>query len=616
MPCSAPSEREFDPVEAYPSDGCPAGTASAPRPSGRHPRHHRAIPAELGRVPTTEPRRDAASRRSPSDLVAASESAETSVFPCPERRQRRTRKSRSTLRPLASASRRVTPRAVGRADRGARPTARPGLPRNGLPNAPSERDHRDGGDTAAGTRDLTKGPIWRAVAAVAAPMSLGVLGVPSIGLADACFLGRLGEDELAAVGFIYPVTTAVTSLSIGLPAGANAALSQSLGRGDDERVTSRLAFHALGLATLLSVAVALAFWLGSGPLLGAFGASGAVAVAAYAPVWALSFPFLVSMMVPGAMFRAHGDGGTAAMVMLLAAGVNIGLDPLLIVGWGPVPFLGVAGAAWATLAGRAAALALSLLLVLRRGLPCGPDRLLADLGDSARQVGRVGSPAAFSNAINPAGMAAVTAAVATLGDTAVAGFGASARVQSVVLVPLLALSSGIGPVVGRNWGAERPDRAQRAVVVTFAFCAAYGLAAALVLFFLGGPIARLIAPDAEGAGSGGAAEYGARYLRVVGWSLFGYGVLIAADAATNARSRAGHSMTLSLLRILALYLPLAWIGVSSVGYTGVLAAAVTANLAAAWGALVAVRQTGLLDIDMAPVARPAERLPGGAAGTS
>ena len=375
---------------------------------------------------------------------------------------------------------------------------------------------------------------------MSAPMALGILGVLSVGLADTYFLGRLGGEELAAVGFIYPVTTAVTSLSIGLSAGANAALSQSLGRGDDRRTTSRLAFHALGLATVLSVAVALGFWLGSGPLFGALGASGAVAeaVAAYAPVWALSFPFLVSMMVLGAVFRAHGDGGTAATVMLLAAGVNIALDPLLIFGWGFVPGLGMEGAAWATVAGRAAGLALSLWLVRRRGLLCRPDRLFGDLGDSARQVGRVGGPAAFSNAINPAGMAAVTAAVATLGDAAVAGFGAATRVQSVALVPLLALSSGIGPVVGQNWGAERADRARRAVRVTFGFCAAYGLAVALVLFFLGGPIAGLIAPGTEAGGSAasdGAAEYGARYLRVVGWSLFGYGVLVTANAAMNAR---------------------------------------------------------------------------------
>ena len=102
----------------------------------------------------------------------------------------------------------------------------------------------------------------------------------------------------------------------------------------------------------------------------------------------------------------------------------------------------------------------------------------------------MGLPAAFSNVINPAGMAAVTAAVATLGETAVAGFGAATRAQSLAIVPYLVLSAGIGPVVGQNWGA---DRARRAVALAFGFCIAYGVALAVLLALLAGPIAGVIA---------------------------------------------------------------------------------------------------------------------------
>ena len=120
----------------------------------------------------------------------------------------------------------------------------------------------------------------------------------------------------------------------------------------------------------------------------------------------------------------------------------------------------------ATLAARAAACVVALLLCIRRGLLGTARSPARHLGRSATEVMRVGAPASFSNAINPAGMAAVTAAVATLGDTAVAGFGAATRVQSMAIVPLLALSAGIGPVVGQNWGADRVDRARRALYIT------------------------------------------------------------------------------------------------------------------------------------------------------
>ncbi|PRY95534.1 putative MATE family efflux protein [Hasllibacter halocynthiae] len=453
------------------------------------------------------------------------------------------------------------------------------------------------------TRDLTEGPVWRALAAVSAPMTLGILAVFSVGIVDAIFLGMIGRTELAAVGFIYPVTVAVTSLSVGLSAGANAALSQSLGRKDEVAATRRKGIHATLLATVLSLIVGAAFFLLDAPLFRLLGASGEVldAVVLYTPIWSLSFPFLVSMMVVNAIFRAHGDGTTAAGVMVLSAVVNVALDPVLIFGWGPIPGLGMAGAAWATLAGRVAALALALGIAWRRGLLDTCRSPLKDFGASAREIAGVGGPAAFSNAINPAGLAMVTAAVATVGDAAVAGFGAASRVQSLILVPLFALSAGIGPVVGQNWGAGKQDRARTALKQSWLFCAGFGLLAATVVTVFAHPIADLLAAGEESR------LYAILYLRVISWSLFGYGVLVVANAAMNARSKARWSMMLGILRTFGLFLPLAWMGVWAFGYPGILAAAVVANVTIVWAAAVAARATGLLRTDAAPIRVPAER---------
>ncbi|MEM1100544.1 MAG: MATE family efflux transporter [Pseudomonadota bacterium] len=439
------------------------------------------------------------------------------------------------------------------------------------------------------TRDLTEGPVWRALTAMSAPMALGIFAVLSVGIADAVFLGRYSDAALSAVGFIYPVTTAVTSLSIGLSAGANAALSQGIGRGDEGAKTCRRALHAVGLGLLLSTLVALGIWAASPALFGLMGASGAVldAVLDYMPLWSLSFPFLVVMMQLGSVFRAHGKGGLAATAMVTAAGVNVAANPLLIFGMGPLPELGIEGAALATLIGRAVAVGLALTIALRAGYIALGSAPLKNLTVSMREIFAVGAPAAFSNAINPAGMAAVTAAVATVGADAVAGFGAATRVQSVALVPLLALSSGIGPVVGQNWGKGDETRARTAMGQSFAFCVVYALVLGLALALFGGPIAELVTGGAAGT------EKAALYLRLVGWSLFGYGMLVTANAAMNARSKALYSMGISLTRVFALYLPLASIGVTLGGYTGVLVAAILANVGGAVLAWWAVGQTGL-----------------------
>ena len=208
-------------------------------------------------------------------------------------------------------------------------------------------------------QDLTQGPVWRALASMSAPMSFGIFAVLSVGLADAYFLGQVGATELAAVGFIYPVTTAVTSLSIGLSAGANAALSQGVGRGDDDEATRRLGLHAIGLGLVLSVCVALLIWAVYPLIFGALGATGEVSdsIAGYIPIWTLSFPFLVVMMITNAVFRSHGDSLTSAWIMVLAAVVNVGLDPLLIFGLWGLPEMGMAGATGGTKFEKAAAMA-------------------------------------------------------------------------------------------------------------------------------------------------------------------------------------------------------------------------------------------------------------------
>ncbi|MGR3501894.1 MATE family efflux transporter [Pseudaestuariivita sp.] len=436
---------------------------------------------------------------------------------------------------------------------------------------------------------LTRGPVPKALAAVSAPMSFGIFAVLSVGVADAYFLGQLGGAPLAAIGFIFPVTTAFASLAIGLSAGANAAVSQSLGREDDPEHTRRLGLHAIGIGVLLAALMSVAVWLLYPLLFQALGAEEAALeeIAAYMPVWALSFPFLVLMMIVNAVFRAYGSGISSAAIMVLAAVVNIALDPLLIFGVGPFPELGTQGAAVATGAGRGLAAVVALWYAWRKGMLSLCSDPLEGLWASTKTIFQVGLPAGFSNAINPAGMALVTAAVATVGSAAVAGFGAGTRITSLTNVPMMALSAGIGPVVGQNWGAEKQDRARSGVLWTWGICLVYGLGMGVALAVFAEPLAALITDGGE------AAQYTETYLRIAGFSMAGYGMVVCTNAAMNARSKAGISMALSIGRTFLLYLPLAWALVMVLDFTGVVFAVVIANALGAAAAVWCAWYTGL-----------------------
>jgi Na+-driven multidrug efflux pump len=389
-----------------------------------------------------------------------------------------------------------------------------------------------------------------------------------------------------------------------MSAGANAAFSQALGRGEGDRAAARLTLHATGFGLLVGLAIALALWTGAPLIFSTLGAREAVldAILAYIPWWAASFPVLVATMILNAAFRAGGDGATPSAVMVLTAVLNIALTPVFVFGVGPIPALGMIGAGISTLMARSFAFLVVLGLAAWQGKLRPGGAPAKGIVQSVHAITSVGLPAAASRAVNPAGMAAVTMAVSTLGDAAVAGFGAASRVQAIALVPFFAVASGLAPVIGQAWGANRIERAARAVRLAVMFALAYGLGVALVLWAFAEPIARLMTAEQE------AAAYTALYLQIVGWSLGAYGIVLAANAALTARSQARWALGLSLLRIAALYVPLAWLGVSLFGYAGVLAATVAANALAAWAGLIATRRNSVMRSDATPIASPAHRL--------
>lgn len=442
-------------------------------------------------------------------------------------------------------------------------------------------------------RSLTDKPVARTIARLSAPMTVGVLSIMLVGLADSFFLGQVGEAELAAVGFVYPVMIALTSLGIGMSAGANSVISRALGAGQGSDA-ARLSAHALFYAVSVGLMLSAILFLVHRPLLALIGARGATldAAAAYFQWWIAGFPFLLAAMTAGAVMRSRGYAIWPATLMCLQSVINIGLTPLFVFGAeGILTGYGAAGAGFATFAARAIESVVALIVVLWVVGAINRSCLtFAGSVASVRQITKVAAPAAATNAINPAGMAVVTAAVATLGDAAVAGFGVATRIQSFALVPLLALSGGIGPFVGQNWGAEKHGRVNSGLSVAWGFAVLYGLAMAAVLYAFAEPILGVFSPAED------ALKAGALYLRIVGWSLFAYGVLVISNAALNARGRPSLGLAASLIRVGCVFVPGAWLGAYYGDYTGILAAAVAANLAGLYLAVAGTIRAGLFDI--------------------
>lgn len=429
---------------------------------------------------------------------------------------------------------------------------------------------------------LTRGPIGGHLVTQTLPMTIGVAALMSVGLVDAYFIGQLGSAELAAVSFVFPITTALASLGVGVMVGIASVVSRALGEGDMARAERKASFGIV-FALVTGAILGLVLLALLDPLFRLMQASDDLLplIRAYMVPFALGFPLVLLNMGVNGVMRGQGEAKRTSIVSIAYAAGNWVLDPLLITGAFGFEGHGVAGAAYATIIAWGFAVALGLWLLRSTGLPFRPGVIRhCNIRETLGPIVGVATPAAFANAINPIGLSVLTALVAAQGQAAVAGFGAGGRLQAFAVVPLLGLSGAIGGIVGQNWGARLFDRSREAMLKAGLFAVGYGLLLAVLLFAAGEWFGRLFSDDPAVIGQF------AQYLAISAWGYAGYGVLITANGALNAIGKANISLAQSMGRVFLVMLPFAWFFRDAWGeeaiYGAELAANVIGGAVAAW----------------------------------
>ncbi|MFD0916497.1 MATE family efflux transporter [Pseudahrensia aquimaris] len=423
------------------------------------------------------------------------------------------------------------------------------------------------------SRDLTTGPVWRSLLIIAGPMVFGILAAISVSVVDTYYVGKLGTAPLAALSFIAPASLTITSLAIGLSAGASSVVARAIGSSDTSEA-KRLSTDSLGLALVVVVLITVTGYLTIKPLFSLLGAEGDVLdmIVRYMQIWYLSMPFLIIPMVANAIVRAVGNSFWPSAIMVASAIINIAITPAFIFGWGPIPALNIEGAAWGTLIARVFTLFLGLwLIVYREEMVAFAKPTIEELVKSWRQVLSIGLPAAFGNATNPLGITVVTGIVAIYGEAVVAGFGVATRIESLAVIPMLALSSAIGPVAGQNWGAAKVERVRSALKISFAVCFGWALLLAVVFQFFAESVIGLFSSDPE------VMRAAASYLHIVPLSVWGYGWVIVAAGGYNSLGKPFTGLGMYLTRTALFYIPLSYAASLLSGSQSVFSAIAIAN---------------------------------------
>ncbi len=421
---------------------------------------------------------------------------------------------------------------------------------------------------------LTDGPVGRHLINMTVPMLIGIMTMMGQALIDAWFLGRVGDRELAAHAFSFPILMIITSVAIGLGAGTSSVVARAIGAGDHRRAR-RLATDSLLLSFLITAALSFIGVLTIEPLFRLLGAPEDMIplIRGFMVILYSGVPFVVVGMVGMASMRATGDTRLPSKLMIFGSILNIALDPIFIFGLGPVPAMGLNGAATAALIARGA-IFVGALYLLRGRLNMvsfnKPDK--AELKKSWSDILHVGIPAAGTNAIVPMGTAIITAMIARYGPEAVAGFGVASRIESMTLVIFYALSGVIGPFVGQNLSAGKEERILLALRLCAWFCVGSGLVIAAALAAMGDFLPALFSDSPD------VLSIARLFLLVAPISYGAYGMVMVMNASFNGLGHPLPAVGISAGRIIVLYVPLAIAGMQFFGAVGIFAAYSIANI--------------------------------------
>lgn len=423
---------------------------------------------------------------------------------------------------------------------------------------------------------LTQGPVGSHLVNMAVPVLYGIFAMMLQGFADAYFIGRVGDRALAALSFAFPILMIVTSVAIGLGAGTSSVVARAIGANDDQRA-QRLATDSLLLSFVITGAVCVVGVLTIEPLFRLLGAPADMIpmIDSYMRILYGGVPFVVVGMVGMSSMRATGDTRLPSILMVIASVANVVLDPILIFGLGPVPEMGLDGAAMAALISRAAIFIGTLYFMRYRvNLLTFEQPGFAALKRSWGDILHVGIPAAGTNAIIPIATAVITAMLARHGPEAVAGFGVASRIESLTLVVFYALSAIIGPFVGQNMSAGNADRISEALKLCTRFCLITGIGMAVALAALSGVLPALFSDNAR------VTDVTTLFLWIAPLSYGAYGMVMVMNASFNGMGKPLPAVYISVGRMMVIYAPLAWVLDEYLGFgvPGIFAAYALANI--------------------------------------
>lgn len=346
------------------------------------------------------------------------------------------------------------------------------------------------------TRRLTEEALLPVLLRLSLPVIASITLQTLYQLVNAFWLGRVGATAVAVVSVTTPLTLLLVVLGSGLSTAGLILVAQFSGARNHPMV-NRVAAQTIVMVVGVSLVLCVVGLLVTQPVLRAlrvapdvFAGATSYLTISYAGLTA-SYAFVMCQAI------LQGSGEVRFPLIVVAASVvlNAVLDPLLIFGWGPVPALGIAGAAWATVGSQAVAAIVGIvpLFTGRFGIRLRAADFKID-PKLLRTSTAIAIPASIEQSTRTLGSILLTALAARFGTEALASFGLGMRIIMLFFIPALGLAAATATLVGQNLGAGLVDRARAAAKVSGLFAFGTLTLGGLLFMPLAGAVARILVP--------------------------------------------------------------------------------------------------------------------------
>nr|WP_288452213.1 MATE family efflux transporter [uncultured Anaerostipes sp.] len=363
---------------------------------------------------------------------------------------------------------------------------------------------------------LGNAPVSKALVSLGIPIMIGMLINAFYNLADAYFVGGLGEQQMGAISIVFPIGQAVVGLGLMFGNGAASYLSRLLGCGNKKAadIAASTALYSSVLIGAVFIMIAAIFLK---PILTLLGATETIMPYAlvYARIYILSCIFNVFNVTMNNIAASEGAAKTTMFALLSGAVINIGLDPLFIYAF----HMGVAGAAIATAISQFISTIIYLSYILRKKSAFTfAIKNFSPSGQIYIEVLKIGIPTLVFQLLTSLSIALINRASSAYGDSIIAGMGAVTRITSMGTLIVFGFLKGFQPIAGFSYGAKNFQRLRQSVKISILWSTAFCIIAGLFMIIFS---AQIIAQFANGNKE--MILFGQKSLAANGFSFFLFG---------------------------------------------------------------------------------------------